>query len=109
MSGRGRGHRGDLRDERGGRRGGGRDHGRGERDFERGRGRDRRGGGRRGDRDRDHDLEVKEREGESVTSPTKDGERVHFKIFKNVEREKMEQQRQMDQDFPGKVSVNATF
>ena len=97
MSGRGRGHR----DDRGGRRGG-RDHGRGEREYERGRGRDRRGG-RRGDRDRDHDLEMKEREGESVTSPTKDGERVHFKIFKNIEREKMEQQRQMDQDFPGNI------
>jgi len=91
-----------MREERGGRRGG-RDHGRGEREFERGRGRDRRGGGRRGDRDRDHELEVKEREGEGVTSPTKEGERVHFKIFKNVEREKLEQQRQMDQDFPALV------
>jgi len=74
----------------------------GEREYERGRGRDRRGG-RRGDRDRDHELEMKEREGESVTSPTKDGERVHFKIFKNIEREKLEQQRQMDQDFPALV------
>jgi len=36
-------------------------------------------------------------------SPTKDGERVHFKIFKNIEREKLEQQRQMDQDFPALV------
>ena len=93
MSGRGRGHR-----DGGGNRRGGRDHGRGEREFG-GRGRERRGGRR--DRDRDHDLEMKERDGEAVTSPTKDGERVHFKIFKNVEREKLEQQRQLDQDFPG--------
>lgn len=96
MSGRGRGHR----EDRGGRRGG-RDHGRGDREFDRGRGR--RGGGRRGDRDRDHELEMKEREGENITSPTKDGEKVHFKIFKNIEREKLEQQRQMDQDFPALV------
>ena len=100
MSGRGRGHR----DDRGGRRGG-RDHGRGEREFERGRGRDRRGGRRGGREDRDHELEMKEREGESVLSPTKEGERVHFKIFKNIEREKLEQQRQMDQDFPGKIII----
>ena len=98
MSGRGRGHR----EDRGGRRGG-RDHGRGDREFDRGRGR--RGGGRRGDRDRDHELEMKEREGETITSPTKDGEKVHFKIFKNIEREKLEQQRQMDQDFPGKYQL----
>ena len=40
---------------------------------------------------------MKEREFEKA-SPTKD---VHFKIFKNVEREKLEQQRQLDHDFPG--------
>ena len=85
MSGRGR--RGDDRDRGGGRRR--------HRDRDGG-GRDRRGGGgRRGDRD--HDLELKERDGVG-TSPTKD---VQFKIIKNVEREKLEQQRQMDQDFPG--------
>ena len=79
MSGRGRGG-GRRRD---------RDRDR-DRDYERG-GRGRRGGGRRGDRERDQDQEA--------ASPTKD---VHFKIIKNVEREKQEQQRQLDQEFPGK-------
>ena len=76
MSGRG-GRRGDDR-------GGGR---RRDRDFERA-GRGRKGGSRR-------DTEHRVKEG---SSPTKD---VHFKIIKNVEREKQEQQKQMDQEFPG--------
>lgn len=60
-----------------------------------GRRRDERGGrgGRkrppRGDKDRDQ---------AGGSSPTKD---VHFKIIKNVEREKQEQQKQLDQEFPG--------
>ena len=86
MSGGGR--RGDDRDRGGGRRGDRRDRDGGGR-------RDRKGGGRRGDRD--HDLELKERQG-NATSPTKD---VQFKIIKNVEREKLEQQRHMDKEFPG--------
>ena len=73
MSGRG-GRRGEDR-------GGGR---RRDRDFERG------GRGRKGGR--------REKEGGQGSSPTKD---VHFKIIKNVEREKQEQQRQLDQEFPG--------
>ena len=47
-------------------------------------------------------MEVREREGGGAgagSSPTKDA--VQFKLMKNVEREKLEQQRQMDQDFPG--------
>ena len=82
----------DRRDDRD-RGGGGRSKGggRGDRDHDRGGGRDRRDhrkGGRRGDRD--HEIEKE--------SPTKD---VQFKIIKNVEREKLEQQRQLDQEFPG--------
>ena len=100
MSGRGR--RGEDRDRGGGRRGGrDRDHHREDR-AGRGGGRDRKVGGRRGDRDRDHDIE---RDG-FATSPTKD---VQFKIIKNVEREKLEQQRQLDQDFPGILKINCIF
>ena len=101
MSGRGR--RGEDRDRGGGGRRGGRDrdHHREDR-AGRGGGRDRKHGGRRGDRDRDHDIELKERDG-FATSPTKD---VQFKIIKNVEREKLDKQRQLDQDFPGKEIIN---
>ena len=77
----------DRRDDRD--RGGG---GRGKGGAGGGRDRDRRDrrGGRRGDRD--HALE---KEG-----PAKD---VQFKIIKNVEREKAEQQKQLDMDFPALV------
>jgi len=93
MSGRGR--RGDDRDRGGGRRGDRRDRDGGGR-------RDRKGGGRRGDRD--HDLELKERQG-NATSPTKD---VQFKIIKNVEREKLEQQRHMDKEFPALIKAEVS-
>ena len=84
MSGRGRGGRG-------GRRGG------------RGVPRERRGGARRADRD--HELEIEERAGEELPSPTKPfegagGGRPVFKVLKNLKREKQEQQWQLDQDFP---------
>ena len=44
-------------------------------------------------------LQIRQGGGGAGSSPTKDT--VQFKLMKNVEREKLEQQRQMDQDFPG--------
>ena len=60
-----------------------------------GRRRDERGG--RGARKRPP-REDRDKEKAGGSSPTKD---VHFKIIKNVEREKQEQQKQLDQEFPG--------
>ena len=74
---------------RGGRRAEDRGGGGGRRRDERGRGR--KGGGRR----------EAEKEKAQGSSPTKD---VHFKIIKNVEREKQEQQRQLDREFPGNAT-----
>ena len=64
-----------------------------------GRRRDERGG--RGARKRPPRGERERERGEAGgSSPTKD---VHFKIIKNVEREKQEQQKQLDQEFPGRI------
>ena len=68
-----------------------------------GRRRDERGG--RGARKRPPRGD-REREQAVVSSPTKD---VHFKIIKNVEREKQEQQRQLDQEFPGMKTTKSFF
>ena len=65
-------------------------------------GRGGRGGGRRRDERGGRGARKRPPRGDKDqaggSSPTKD---VHFKIIKNVEREKQEQQKQLDQEFPG--------
>ena len=119
MSGRGRG--GGLRgDGRGG--WGEREEKRGERRGGRGRDRDRdwdeRGGGGGGKRDEKGGRDRGERRGgrggrgferggegdEKTTTPSRDGAPV-FKIYKNAERERADQQRQLEQEFPALAPV----
>ena len=117
MSGRGRGggFRGDGRggwgereEKRGERRGGrGRDR---DRDWdERGGGgkRDEKGGRDRGERRGGRGGRGFERGGEGdekTTTPSRDGAPV-FKIYKNAERERADQQRQLEQEFPALAPV----
>ena len=122
MSGRGRGggFRGDGRggwgereEKRGERRGGrGRDRDRGGGDWEE------RGGGGGGKRDEKGGRDRGERRGgrggrgfdrggegeEKITTPSRDGPPV-FKIYKNAERERADQQRQLEQEFPALAPV----
>ena len=119
MSGRGRG--GGFRgDGRGG--WGEREEKRGERRGGRGRDRDRdwdeRGGGGGGKRDEKGGRDRGERRGgrggrgferggegdEKTTTPSRDGAPV-FKIYKNAERERADQQRQLEQEFPALAPV----
>ena len=122
MSGRGRGggFRGDGRggwgereEKRGERRGGrGRDRDRGGADWEErgggggkrdekgGRDRGERRGGGRGGRGFERGGEGDEK----TTTPSRDGAPV-FKIYKNAERERADQQRQLEQEFPALAPV----
>ena len=101
MSGRGRG---------GGRGGWGeREEKRGERRGGRGRDWDERGGGGKRDEKRDRGDRRGGRGGrgfeEKATTPSRDGPPV-FKIYKNAERERADQQRQLEQEFPALAPVS---
>ena len=110
MSGRGRGGGrggwGEREEKRGERRGGrGRDWderggggGGGKRDDKGGRDRGERRGGRGGGRGFERGGE------EKATTPSRDGAPV-FKIYKNAERERADQQRQLEQEFPALAPV----